>query len=230
MPWFRYHLSRQLHRKHGTRLRNLSKIRQTLESGQYEVAQEDSGAPDQNDEEHISAPDRENVFVFETVLIMCIFADLSYNALGAKCSLEDDVNYKRRQPQEPGSITASDSALAVTVDAASENSDCDDSAPKESTDERHARWQRNLNRLLRPVPADPEAGLDESPEQQRFILKPEWVLHVESTDTCVIVAEDLHDDCYIVAFKGTSSLINALDDLKMNLVPFELGDHLMEVG
>ena len=47
------------------------------------------------------------------------------------------------------------------------------------------------------------------------------VQHTE-TDACCFITHDTVDKCYIVAFRGTSTATNAMDDLKMNLVPFTM--------
>lgn len=193
---------------------------------------------------HASAPDRENVFVFETVLIMCALADFAYNAYRAKTPSPTDDS----QPDDAASSDGGKGTppkpprrLSASSDMSGASDECS-AAPsvEESTDARHARWQRNLDARLCSVKqasalteqaaSAKDAPLEGMEKPTRFRTCPEWVLHVESTDTDVVVVEDDVDDCYYVAFKGTSSLVNALDDLKMNLVPFELRNHLAQAS
>lgn len=51
------------------------------------------------------------------------------------------------------------------------------------------------------------------------------VQHTE-TDACCFIAQDTVDKCYIVSFRGTSTATNAMDDLKMNLVPFTMMEYV----
>ena len=89
--WFglgiaRYFASRKLLRKHGRRVSHLSHTMRALTSppstpdkGEHPdspTTGEDGGGDDGGGRV-LSAPDRENVFVFETVLIMCSFSDFA---------------------------------------------------------------------------------------------------------------------------------------------------------
>eukprot|EP00750_Incisomonas_marina_P006173 INCI14354.1.p1 GENE.INCI14354.1~~INCI14354.1.p1 ORF type:complete len:1087 (-),score=158.83 INCI14354.1:734-3994(-) len=245
----RYFQSRALLRKHGQRVSHLSSVmspQATAEQRANDAVHESLSNPradrpvDQR--HHASAPDRENVFVFETVLIMCALADFAYNAYRAKTPSPTDDS----QPDDVGSSDAGKGTPPKQPRRLSASSDISDASDKsstaalveESTDARHARWQRNLDARLCSVKeastlaeqttSAQDASLEDVKNPKRFRTCPEWVLHIDSTDTDVVVIEDHVDDCYYVAFKGTSSLVNALDDLKMNLVPFELRNHLAQ--
>jgi len=52
------------------------------------------------------------------------------------------------------------------------------------------------------------------------------IIQNTATDACCLIVEDRKEDCYYVAFRGTSTTTNAMDDLKMNLVPFTMDEYL----
>ena len=204
----------------------------------------------------VSAPDRENVFVFEVIFQMIVMADLAYAVMQAKSpqppqQQDDDA---RSESQSSNDLSNDSSNKVLSLDSTGSNTGSEkhpsddshnsknnhsdnntDTEPKvvpteteietETEAQRNKRWADALAELFSYAPD----SCYTAPAQRRYVLKPEWVLYIEETDTCVFVAEDRRDDCYIVSFRGTVSLGNMLDDLKMNLVPFVHNERFRQV-